>query len=249
MQALRKKFRSLSQKSRARWSVSLPRQPSPQQPSLKAYVDEGTREREEREEEEEEVEEEREVRGRGVQSSASSKPSSGGPDVHAWHGTSRYSLGRADSFGRGVRPSYPRHSTALKRSESSDTLSSQSTLVPRPSFLESEDHPLGIADLIHESRPPQLTLTQSRVWAHEKRASHHRQFHHYHRHREKEGKGSRMEGEGEEEEEVEEEGEEEEEEEEGREEDGKTIEGMYCARPVCVCVCVCVVCVCVSVCV
>ena len=76
----------------------------------------------------------------------------------------RYPLsGRSDSIGRGVKPSYHHHG-GVRRSGSDETISSQSTLVPHTSLLESDNNPLGIADLIHA----QPTLTQSRIRAHDK---------------------------------------------------------------------------------
>ena len=229
MQTLRNKFRTFSQKSRSRVNNSCSPQQlsySPRRASMKAYMDEGGGV--EGEEEEEEGKE------GGKRSNASSrKPSTDSESIpeaaphSAGYSSARYSSGRSDSFGRGVRPFYHRHGPGLKRSESNDTLSSQSTLVPRPSFLESEDHPLGIADLIHDSHRP--TLTQSRVWAHENSASRHRQqaYHHYNQEGQKSRKDGRAEG-------REEEGEEGEGEGEAKDEDGKTIEGRS-GRSVCCC--------------
>lgn len=232
MQTLRNKFRTFSQKSRGRVNNSCSPQRlshSPRHASLKTYVDEsGGAEGEEEEEEEQ-------GKGEGRHSNASSrKPSTDSESIpeaaphSAGYSSVRYGSGRSDSFGRGVRPFYHRHPPGLKRSESNDTLSSQSTLVPRTSFLESEDHPLGIADLIHDSHRP--TLTQSRVWAHENSASRHRQqvYHHYNREGQKARKDGRVERR--------EEGEEEEGEGEGeaKDEDRTTIQGRS-GWPVCCC--------------
>ena len=186
---LRDKFRNFSQKTRGRLEGNR----SPRGgPTLKIYTDEEG--------------------GRGDKEEVSDYPrkgsSEGVPDPvtpGAGHSRGHYSSGRSDSFGRGVRPTYPRHS--MKRSESDDTISSQSTLVPRTSLLDSDDHP--IADILRATMQPMLT--QSQVWAHDKSASsRHRQYRGYRSERRKAGKeGDRGE----------------EEEEEGKEDDRRTIEG------------------------
>ena len=155
---LRNKFRNISQKTRGVRSpqrILSPRGGA----TLKTYVndDRGNGDKEEEGEEEEE---------RNVSPHKSPSDSEGVEPQVAGHG--RVRMGRSDSFGRGeVGSAYQRPS--MKRSGSSDTISSQSTLVPRTSLLDSEDHPLGIADLIRPSRP---TLTQSRVQAHDKYRQH-----------------------------------------------------------------------------
>ena len=196
---LRNKFRNISQKTRSRLDGSR----SPQRglsprggATLRTFLDEEG------------------GRGEGGASSprkasTDSEGTSEPPTPGGGYAGARYSSsGRSDSFGRGVRPAYHRH--GMKRSESNDTLNSQSTqstIVPRPSLLESDDHPQGIADLIRgPSRP---TLTQSRIWAHDKSASPARHRHHgyrgYGRQGEKDGKeGDRAEEEEEEEEDEEE---------------------------------------------
>ena len=173
---LRNKFRIISQKTRSRLDGSR----SPQRglsprggATLRTFLDE---------------EGGRGEGGRGEggassprKASTDSEGTSEPPTPGGGYTGARYSSsGRSDSFGRGVRPAYHRH--GMKRSESNDTLNSQSTqstIVPRPSLLESDDHPQGIADLIRgPSRP---TLTQSRIWAHDKSASPARDRHHGYR--------------------------------------------------------------------
>jgi hypothetical protein len=140
---LRNKFRNISQKTRSR--MESPRSG----PTLRTYIEPETSGGEGKEVGEEESE-------------RKTSTDSEGHTAPAPFGVGRYSSGRSDSFGRGLRPGYRQ---GMRRSGSDDTMSSQSTLVPHSSLLHSEDHPLGIADLIHTSRP---TLTQSRVRAHDK---------------------------------------------------------------------------------
>ena len=184
---LRNKFRNMSRGVRSPQRILSPRGGGA---TLKTYLD-GERGKEEKEEEE-----------HGVMSPHKALSDSGGAlepqEVERGRARYPYSVGRSDSFGRGeMQPAYPRHS--IKRSGSSDTISSQSTLVPRPSLLDSDDPPLGIADLIRSSRP---TLTRSRVQAHDKYRQHGYQGYH-----QEGGKGGN------------------EEEEEGKEDDRRTIEG------------------------
>ena len=142
---LRNKFRNISQKTRAR--VESPRSG----PSLRTYIEPDVGRGEGKEEEREQ------------KMATNTEGHAEAPPVPSF---GRYSSsGRSDSFGRGVRPGY----RGMRRSGSDDTMSSQSTLVPHSSLLHSEDPPLGIADLIHTSRP---TLTQSRVRAHERSRQH-----------------------------------------------------------------------------
>lgn len=146
---LRNKFRNISQKTRGR--LESPRSG----PTLKTYVGPDMGGGEGKEE------------GVDTRHHKLSADSEGSTDVApAAFGAGRYSSGRSDSFGRGMRPGYR---PGMRRSGSDDTMSSQSTLVPHSSLLQSEDLPLGIADLIHTSRP---TLTQSRVRAHDKYRQH-----------------------------------------------------------------------------
>ena len=137
---LRNKFRNISQKTRSR--MESPRSG----PTLRTYIEPETSGGE----------------GKEVGEEESERKTSTDSEAPAPFGVGRYSSGRSDSFGRGLRPGYRQ---GMRRSGSDDTMSSQSTLVPHSSLLHSEDHPLGIADLIHTSRP---TLTQSRVRAHDK---------------------------------------------------------------------------------
>ena len=150
---LRNKFRNISQKTRGRLEgVVSPRSG----PSLRTYIDTAP--------------ESEGVSGEGGDDGEEEERGGGKTDPGAGPlsiGVPRYSAGRSDSIGRGVRPGYR---VGLRRSGSDDTMSSQSTLVPPSSFLlQSEDHPLGIADLIHTSQP---TLTLSRIQAHDKYRSH-----------------------------------------------------------------------------
>ena len=153
---LRNKFRNISQKTRGVRSpqrILSPRGGA----TLKTYPD---NERGKGDKEEEEY------RGNVSPHKALSDLEGALEPHEAGRGRVRYSssVGRSDSFGQGeVPPAYPHPN--MKRSGSSDTISSQSTLVQRPSLLDSEDHPLGIADLIRSSRP---TLTLSRIQAHDK---------------------------------------------------------------------------------
>lgn len=62
--------------------------------------------------------------------------------------------GRSDSFGRNMRPGYP-----LRRHNSNESVSSQSTLVPRVPFYEAED--IGIVDMIRpEAERGGLTMSR-----------------------------------------------------------------------------------------
>lgn len=199
---IRKKLRNMSHKTRGKsegnhtaLETAPQRVSSPRAvPTLQLYTKEEDGDRREKEERE-----------------SSRKTSSESEEVSesmgARYGGGQYPSGRSDSFGRGVRPSFSRH--GMKRSESNDTLSSQSTLVPRTSLLD-DDHPMGIADLIRAPSHP--TLTQSRIWAHDKSAlSRHRGY----QNRRKGGKERERE---EEEEEGDGEG-------EGKDDDRRTIEG------------------------
>lgn len=200
---IRNKFRNMSHKTRGKPEgnhthlESAPRRVSSPRavPTLQLYTKEedgGRRDKEERESSRKTSSESEEV------SESTGARYSGG----------QYPSGRSDSFGRGVRPPFSRH--GMKRSESNDTLSSQSTLVPRTSLLD-DDHPMGIADLIRAPSHP--TLTQSRIWAHDKSAlSRHRGY----QNRRKGGK--EREREEEEEEEADGEG-------GGKDDDRRTIEG------------------------
>ena len=188
---LRNKFRNISQITRGVRSPQRILSPRGGGPTLKTYLN-GERGKGEKEEEDH----------GDVSPHKGLSDSEGTLETQEVNrGRVRYpsSVGRSDSFGQGeIQPAYPRHS--MKRSGSSDTISSQSTLVPPPSLLDSSmDHPLGIADLIRSSRP---TLTHSRVQAHDK----YRQ-HRYQGYSQERGKGGS------------------EEEEEGKDDDRRTIEG------------------------
>ena len=80
----------------------------------------------------------------------------GGSGSVSMRSTSYGHGGRSDSFGRNMRPGYP-----LRRHNSNESVSSQSTIVPRVSFYEAEDT-YGIVDMIRPETE-RGGLTQSRI--------------------------------------------------------------------------------------
>ena len=137
--------------------------------------DEGEEEEEEEEAEGGRISGQRRAKGHHLDSGDSRRPSSEGESdntgdlgsgfiargsVSHHHSSSSRHYGRGDSFGRNMRPSYG----MLKRSGSSDTFSSQSTLVQRPSFYE--DPSIGLMDYISDKIGGQNSLTQDRIRAH-----------------------------------------------------------------------------------
>ena len=96
---------------------------------------------------------------------SSGVPSDGLGDMNGAHVTSGmvrgYSSGRSDSFSRGMRPTYGGYQ--LRRHGSSESMSSQSTLVNRTGYDAEDDPQQSITDLIGMG---QSGLTRSRINAH-----------------------------------------------------------------------------------
>ena len=150
---------------------------SPRNPSFQSFIDvpvseEGREDRKagEAEEqgagEEEEPQEKERSRPPSRRVSSDSENVGGGGVMMSSHGSgsSLRGYGRSDSFGRNMKPGYHLYSSNLKRSGSSDTFSSQSTLVPRHSLYEPDD---SITDLLQLDYG-QKGLTPAKILAHTK---------------------------------------------------------------------------------
>ncbi len=119
---------------------------SPKQPSFQSYVDlKGEKRRE-------------------AADSTLRRVSSGSDTGNEFGGASVVSLrefGGSGSVPRGMRHNY-HYGYGLRRTGSSETVSSQSTLVPRASVYETDESSMGIMDLL-PTEIRQQSLTQSKI--------------------------------------------------------------------------------------
>ena len=128
---------------------------SPKQPSFQSYVDI----------KESKTDEEDGILDRSEE--LSRRKASSGSDGSGSSLNTLREYSRTDSFTRNMRPSYhyPLQGSNLRRTGSSETVSSQSTLVQKPSFYETDDSSMGITDFLLPSESHHGGLTQSRIRA------------------------------------------------------------------------------------